>query len=269
MGDFLASWELFHNAYLAGWSMAVLLAALGVIVVARDQIFAGAALAQASTLGIACALVLGGVGPAWLDSEPFAALLAVAFSAAAALLTSGAAGESRTGWVFLTGASLSTLLLSHSPHGLEEIHRLVASSVIGATALDAGLFAALAAASVAVLALESRRVLLVVIDPAVADALGIRVQRWSLGLALALGVGVGLSIRAAGVLYAFGFLVLPALIARELCREMRSVLLLSPAVALGASVVGFVFADAYDFPPAQVAVAILALALGALWLVRR
>ena len=48
IGRFLESWPLFHNAYLGGWLIGVLLATLGVLVVARDQIFIGAAISQAS-----------------------------------------------------------------------------------------------------------------------------------------------------------------------------------------------------------------------------
>jgi ABC-type Mn2+/Zn2+ transport system permease subunit len=40
---FLASWPLFHTTYLAGAAIAVLLALVGVWVVAREQIFLGSA----------------------------------------------------------------------------------------------------------------------------------------------------------------------------------------------------------------------------------
>jgi ABC-type Mn2+/Zn2+ transport system permease subunit len=273
--SFVDSWALFHNSYLAGWGIALLLAQIGVVVIARDQIFVGAALSQASTLGIAVALwvpaAAGGARAAWLESEVFAASLAVAFSVGAAFFIGmGSRGslEARTGWVFLLGASFSILLLSHSPHGLEEIHRLVASSVVGATRVDVWVFGLLAAGTAAALALAARRILLVTTDPAVAEALGMRVWTWSLLLAAWLGVGVGLSIRASGALYTFGCLVLPALIAKRVCRELSAMLFVSPAIALAASMVGFALANEYDYPPAQLSVALLAVALGALWLLR-
>ena len=58
--DFAASWHLFHNSYLAGWLIGLLLALIGVLVVARNQIFIGVAVSQASTLGIALTMWLGG-----------------------------------------------------------------------------------------------------------------------------------------------------------------------------------------------------------------
>jgi ABC-type Mn2+/Zn2+ transport systems, permease components len=65
--EFLLSWNLFHNSYLAGWWMALLLSLIGVLVVARDQIFLSAAVSQGSTLGVAFGMWLGGVvvGEAW------------------------------------------------------------------------------------------------------------------------------------------------------------------------------------------------------------
>ena len=53
------SWALFHNTHLVGRLIRLLLALIGVLVVARDQIFIGAAVSQASTLGIAIALAVG------------------------------------------------------------------------------------------------------------------------------------------------------------------------------------------------------------------
>lgn len=261
--SFVESWPLFWSSYLSGWAIGVLLSLIGVLVVIRDQIFVGAAVSQASTLGIALALWLG-LG----ESEVGAAGMAVAFSIAAALFT-GRSGrettEARTGWVFLLASSLSILVLAHSPHGLEEIHRLLSSSIIGATPGEVGLFVALAGAVSVGLALAPRRILLVTTDPAMAEAIGMRVGWWSAGLAALMGLAVGLSIRSSGMLYTFGCLVLPALVAKNLCNELRAMFFVSPAVAVGTGVVAFVFANEFDYPPAQVAVALLAAALAAAW----
>jgi hypothetical protein len=59
IAEFLSSWPLFHNAYLSGWLISVLLALIGVLVVARDQIFLGATVPQASALGIAVGMMFG------------------------------------------------------------------------------------------------------------------------------------------------------------------------------------------------------------------
>lgn len=277
--SFLSSWTLFHNTYLAGWLIGLSLSLIGVLVVARDQIFIGAAISQASTLGIALAMAMGSWGatdtPSFMHSDSFLTVLAVAFSLLAALMTSaaGEAGaeshEAITGWVFLASASLAILIVSHSPHGLEEIHRLLASSIIGASGSDVWTFGMLAALSALVLVAAHSRILLFAIDPAMAAAVGMNVRRWTAAISAWLGLAVGLSIRSSGMMYTFGCLVLPALIAKNVCREVRPMFLVAPLVAVGAGGAGFVLANHYDFPPAQMTVALLSLLLTVAWLVPR
>lgn len=276
--DFLASWPLFQNTYLAGWLIGVLLSLIGVFVVARDQIFLGAAITQASTLGIAAGMwmptVVAGEMFPWLHADGFLAFMAVVFSIMAALVTAGtseAGGESResiTGWVFLISASLSILLVAHSPHGLQEIHRIVSSSIIGASTADVWAFGALAGLTIAWIGASRRRLLLLALDPAMAEAVGMRTARWAVALAIWLGLTVGLALRSSGMLYTFGCLVLPALCAKNLCREVRSMFFVAPLIALGAGVAGFVLAHHYDFPPAQMTIALLGLVLVIAWSVR-
>ncbi len=265
--EFLATWPLFQHAYLAGWLLAGLLAAIGVLVVARDQIFIGAAVSQASICGIAIALELGDRlghrGLPWLRHEQVLSALAVLSSGMAALATTRwgegrrLSHEALTGWIYLFGASAAILVVAHSPHGLEEVHRLLSSSIIGASAIDVALFAALALVTAGTLALTHRRLLLVTIDPPMAAALGLHVPRWSAAISLWLGLAVGLGIRVTGVLFTFGCLVLPPLIARNLCREARPMFVVAPGVAVLTALGGFVAAHHWDYPPAQMTVALL------------
>ena len=73
------------------------------------------------------------------------------------------------------------------------------------------------------------------------------------------------SIHAAGTLYTFGCLVLPALVAKQLCREMRPLLWVSPLVGMTAALLGFALAHRLDWPPAHTTVALLAAALPPAW----
>ena len=277
--SFIESWELFGTVYLTSWLIAVSLSLIGVLVVAKDQIFIGAAVSQASALGVALAMWAvtlsgaAGIDDAWLERLPTA--MAVTFSLLAALLTArlgGGQGETReavTGWVYLISASLSVLVVSRSPHGLEEIRRLASSSLIGATEADQWLFAGLAASSALLLCSFHRRILLLTVDPPMAAAAGVRVNLWTIAIAAWLGVSVGLSLRVSGMLYTFACLVLPALVAKNVCRRMRSMFFVSPAVALLAAVAGSVLANYYDYPPAQLIAALLSLVLVLAWACRR
>ncbi len=276
--EFIGSWALFHNTYLVGWLIGLLLAQIGVLVVARDQIFIGAAVSQASTLGIALALGLGSWAATeafeWLHADAFLSAMAVLFAVLAALLTARGSEEGKesheavTGWVFLVSASGSILIVSHSPHGLDEIHRLLSSSIIGATPHDIWTFGVLVSATAVALIVAHRRVLLFTLDPAMAAAVGMRLKPWSLVTSAWLGLAVGLSIRSAGMLYTFGCLVVPALVAKNLCRQVRPMFVVAPLVAVSTGVMGFVLANHYDDPPAQMTVALLCLLLTIAWLIR-
>lgn len=265
--EFIASWPLFQNTYLAGVLIGVLLSILGVVVVARDQIFIGAAISQASIVGLTVGMLVGHYthlsDSGWYEFDPFVSILGGLFAVLGALATTRAGDrlhasrESVTGWVFLFGMSFSVLLVAHSPHGLEEVHRLVTSTLIGARWPDVVIFSLMAAATVAVFLRWHREIVLVVMDPDMARAVGLRVGWWDRGLYIGLGFAVAFSLRVSGMVYTFGYLILPALIAKSFCREVRSTLAIAPVVAVLSASIAFVVAHSYDLPPAHVAVGIL------------
>lgn len=272
--SFLDSWPLFANAYLSGWLIAVLLGLLGVVVVTRDQIFLGAAVSQASVLGIAVAISVGGLPAlaecAWCNDDWTHTLAGGLFSVGGAVLTATSrlrreTHESLTGWLFLTASSAAVLLLAHSPHGMDEVNRLLASTIIGAGSLDVALFAILLIVVTGVTARFHAPLRLLLVDREMASAVGMRVRVWDLALAVTLGLAIGLAIHVSGVVYSFGCLVLPALVAKNVCREVRAMLWVSPLVGLAAAVAGFVLANDRDLPPGQAVVAILCVMLLAAW----
>ncbi len=211
IASFLDSLALFAPTYAVGISVAAALALVGIWVVGRNQIFLGAAVAQASTLGIATALAAGALVGAegWhgLESELGTRSLAVLASVLTALGATrladheGESPEAVIGWIFLLATALPVLLVAHLPHALEEVHRLVFSSLLSVSPADPPLFAALLVASTGLTAVLHRPLLLLVIDPEVARATGVPTRRLDLALALWLGLAAGLSMRAAGMLY--------------------------------------------------------------------
>ena len=274
---FAESWSLFQDAYIAALLVSALLALVGVVVVARDQIFIGAAISQASMLGIATGIRVEEAFALDAATGRFGtalhSLLGGAVGVTGALLTSlgGERRESReaiTGWVFLAGASLSVLAVAHSPHGLAEVEHLLASTIIGAAGLDVAVLSALLLVTTLVAFVRRDVILLTVLDPEMARACGVSTRAWDRGLAVWLGIVVATSIHVAGVLFAFGALVLPALAAKNLCREVRQMLVVSPLLAATATLAALIVANAYDYPPGQMAVAMYSLALLGAWSVR-
>jgi ABC-type Mn2+/Zn2+ transport system permease subunit len=276
--QFLAAWTLFGNAWTTGLLLAALLPILGVVLVAREQIFVAAAVSQAATLGIATATWLGATllhetADDHLDSAavPCSLLFAVAgmlFSTRSGL-RQGDSGEARAGIVFLAGGSLSMLLLASHPHGLAEVQHLMFSSLLGASRQDVWIAAAMLLCTLLAGSLRFARWRLWVLDPTTAQALGVPARRYALGIALASGLAIGFSIHCAGALFTFGICVLPALIARRLARTIRATFLLAPALGVTTTLLGLVAADALDLPPGQLVVALLCTGLAAVWLLGR
>jgi ABC-type Mn2+/Zn2+ transport system permease subunit len=279
IADFVASWSLFGVTYAVGILAAVALAQVGLWVVARNQIFLGAAVAQASALGVAVALSaapLAGVAAlGWLDSGALPLALAVLASVSTAWIVGGARGarsespEALNAFVFLVASSVPVLLLARSPHGLEEVQRLLFSTLLTASPVDLVLFAALATGGALLTARAGDALLLLSVDPDSATAFGLSATRWRALSAVWLGLAVGLAIRATGTLYAFGCLVLPALAAKGFCREVRSMAWLAPALGAGAALAGFFAGHVFDVPPAHAAVAVLAVCVALSWLTAR
>ncbi len=281
IGDFLASGELLWATYLSGALVAYTLGLTGVWVVARDQIFLGAAVSQASTLGVALALWLaawggGGVHDEahafhWLESERMLSAMAVLAAVATALLASGrehgrsTSGEAVTGWVFLVSASLPVLLVADQPHGLETIQRLVFSTLLSATETDLAAFVALAVATTVLVAAFHDRMTLLAMDPETAGAFGLRRGLWHAAIAVWLGLAVGLAIRTSGAVFTFGCLALPGLLAKSWCHETRPILVLAPLLAVAAAGAGFLVSHGLDWPPAHTTVALLCGGVAASW----
>jgi len=269
ISSFLESWDLLWATFVSGWGIAVLLGTLGVVVVGRDQIFIGAAVTQAATLGLAVALAMGLAAQGWALS-----CFAVVFSVAATIMTirhtrGGQTREAITGWVFLFCGGLVVLLLTNMPLNMRDVQQLLISNMIGATAAEAMGFLIAAGAVVGAAAFLRRPLSLWVMDRTMAAGVGLRVGMMELAFAVVLGAALGLALQTAGMLYTFGCLVLPGLIAKQLSRRVGPMFLIAPAVALAAAIVGSVLANQLDYPPGPFVVVLLGALLAPGWAYRR
>jgi zinc/manganese transport system permease protein len=229
-------------------------------------------------LGIATGIWLDGLARGthydWLAGDTTHSVFGGLFAVAGSLAIAAAAPklhesrEALTGWLFLAGSSVSVLIVAGSPHGMAEVNRLLSSTIIGANEIDVAIFVFLLAATVLVLLLRHRPLLLMLTDPETAAAGGIRVAMWDHAIAVWLGLAVAWSIHVSGMVFTFGCLVLPGLVAKSLARRVSTLLWLAPVVALVAASTAFVLANDYDLPPGQVAVAILCTMQAGAWLVR-
>ena len=264
--EFLESWALFSQTYISALLIGASLSLMGVVVVARGNIFVAAALAQASVLGVALSLFFE-IG------QPV--LSAVLCSVGSSFLVSRkhqeggvSTSEEITGWIFLAGGSLSVLLLARMPYGLKEIQSLFSSSIIGAGSVDIIVFAVLLFVFVGFLALRMRRLTLYLSDPVMAAAVGANIILWSIAISSTLGLVTGLAIRSSGMLFTFGSMILPAQMAKIMCRNISGMFLVAPLMSIFCVLLGLVLGNYYDLPPAQTVVALMCFLLVLTWVLR-
>lgn len=263
IGEFIESWSLFSRTYTSALLIGLSLSLIGVVVVARGNVFVAAAVAQASMLGVALSLF-------FKMGQPV--LAAVICSVGASLLVArkhkeggNSTSEEMTGWIFLASGSLSVLLLAKMPFGLKEIQSLFSSSIVGAGSADIAVFGVLVAVLVVFLMLRMRRLTLYLSDPVMAAAVGANIFLWSIAIASTLGLTTGLAIRSSGMLFTFGCMVLPAQMAKNLCRDIPGMFMVAPMMALLCVLLGLVFGNYYDLPPAQTVVALMSVVLLVSW----
>ena len=287
--EFEESYEFFPNIYQSGFLIAVILSVVGVLVVARNQIFIGAAITQTSTFGISIALSIVGI-EAMSDSTGQARQdLILRYSILAATIctiwafvdksfflslfqklkipvspskeSSSKNKEDITGWLFLLASAGAIVLVSNTPLGMEEIKKLTLSSIIGAEESDVTLLTFLLVTVLVLTLCFLNSIVLTFTDRNYAKSLRIPVSLIEFIFALLMGVILGTTLKISGTLYTFGCLILPVLVASNLCRSTRLLFLLSPLIALFCAVLGFALGNYYNIPQPQLSIFIMCILL--------
>ncbi len=186
---------------------------LGIHVIAREVVFVDIALAQIAALGATAAFLGGYAMDTW---ESYAAGLSFTILGALVLaLTRSRARrvsqEAVIGVVYAVSAGAAVLLADRSPHGAEHLRGMLVGSLLSVSGAEVLKVAALYAAIGAVHWLWRRPFLLISTDPAARVPRGPRRARVGLPLLRVLRLVVTSSVRIAGVLLVFSYLIVPAL----------------------------------------------------------
>jgi zinc/manganese transport system permease protein len=259
---------------LLGWPLAAALvlagihAWLGLHVLARGVIFVDLALAQVAALGATVALLMGhtpqgtgAYGYALAFTAGGAALLA-ALRDRPALARATIPAEAVIGIVYAVAAALTVLVLERVPLGGEQVKALLVGSLLAVTREDVLRLATLYA-GVGLACWLARR-------PLAALSFGgtLRHARvWDFGFYLVFGLVVTSSVRVAGVLLVFAYLIVPAVSAAALAVTPSRRLLIGWAVGALGSVGGIAASFRWDLPTGATVVATLGAMLAALGVV--
>ncbi len=244
------------NVLLGTGIVAVVCAYLSVFIVLRRAVFLGAALAQVSSLGVALALLVAGLGgaavhghnPVW--ALPFALVLTVAAAIAMALQQRERRVPRDTfiGVTYAGAGALAVLAVALSVGGEAQVMNLLFGNVLTistSTVVGLGVLALL----VGLLhGCFFKEFLLVSFDPDMAAALGYRARLWDVSMFSSIAVTIALAIRAAGALVVFSYLVVPAATALVMGRSLRAVAILAVLVSLVSTVAGISASYVYDLP---------------------
>jgi zinc/manganese transport system permease protein len=233
---------------------------LGLHVLARGVIFVDLALAQVAALGLTVAL-LAGHPPASAAAYWYALAFAVAGGLVFAVTRVRRAPipqEAIIGIVYAVSAALTVLVVDRAPQGAEHIKQLLVGSILTVGGAEVAGLAGLYA-GVGLVHWLARRPLLAI--SFASGAAGARVIGWDALFYASFAVVVTSSVRVAGVLLVFAFLVVPAAIAALLARGVATRLALGWAAGGVVSAAGLLASYRWDLPTGATVVAAFGAAL--------
>ena len=260
--------ELLLWPLVAGLVLTGIHAWFGLHVLARGVVFVDLALAQVAALGVTVAILAGhpvqGEAAYWY-ALAFALGGAVLFALARPYEKS-LQQEAVIGIVYAVSASLGVLALDRAPQGAEHIKQLLIGSILSVTPQEVAQLAILYGL-IGVVHLVFRRPLIQVsFEPLLAGALRRNVFLWDVVFYASFALVVTSSVRIAGVLLVFTYLIVPTAIAGLFAPGLRNRLLLAWALGALLTGAGLCASWAWDLPtgPAIVAAFGAATALCAL-----
>ncbi|MGH7421445.1 MAG: metal ABC transporter permease, partial [Candidatus Rokuibacteriota bacterium] len=223
---------------------------LGFHVIAREVVFVDIALAQIAALGATAAFLLGYEIETW---PSYAAGLGFAILGALVLaLTRSRARrvshEAVIGVVYAVSAAGAVLLADRTPHGAEHLRGMLVGSLLSVRAQDVLEVAALYALVGAFHWLCRRPFFLISTDPDAAYREGWRVRGWDFLFYASFGLVVTSSVRIAGVLLVFSYLIVPALAGILLARGVGGRLVVGWTFGAGVSVIAMLASAVLDLP---------------------
>ena len=272
--------DLLFWPLLAGLVLTAIHAYFGLHVLARGVIFVDLSLAQVAALGLTVAILAGhqvhsetGYWYALAFAIGGAVLFAFARPYEAALPQ-----EAVIGIVYAVSAALGVIVLDRAPLGAEHIKQLLIGSILTVTPKEVGELTGLYAA-IGLLHFLCRRPLMQASWPCQSAGTpqhSARALIWDIVFYVSFALVVTSSVRIAGVLLVFSYLIVPAAVAGMLVADLRWRLCIAWGLGAALTAVGLYASWTWDLPtgPAIVtafgaATAFVVLAVACLRLTRK
>jgi len=224
---------------------------LGIHVLSRGVIFVDLALAQIAALGATFAFLIGFSHDSWatyLVSLSFTIGGAAIFSLTRNVEKRKVPQEAIIGVTYAVSSALVVILVDRASHGAEHIKELLIGNILWVTWPDvaATFFLYLLIALFHYWFRE--RFLLITLDPSQAQQRGHSLKLWDLLFYGTFGLVITSSVKIAGVLLVFSYLVVPSIIGMLFGDTIRTRLLLGWAAGFTVSVLGLILSFLLDLP---------------------
>ncbi len=223
---------------------------LGLHVIERQVIFVDLALAQIAALGASFALLFG-----YGMETGFSYWFSLGFTLAGAAVFSltrfkkqVVPQEALIGIVYAVSAAALVLVLSRSGEGDEHIRQALAGNVLLVTPADVIQMAAIYSAVGLLHYFCRRQFFLISRNPDEAARQGLNVKAWDFLFYASFGLVVTSSVKIAGVLLVFSFLIVPAVCAVLFAAGLKNRLFFGWLIGFAASVIGMAVSYFLDFP---------------------
>jgi len=224
----------------------VMAGVVGWFMVLRRQTFAGHTLSVTAFTG-ASAAGLAGI-PVIAGYFGVCSLGALALAAAAGTRRGLSTESAATGSVGALALALGYLFVSLYHGLLNGLSSLLFGTFLGITSTQVLVLLAVAALTVALVALAARPLLFASVDPDIARAGGVPVQLLGFGFLLVLGLSVAETSQITGALLVFALLVMPAAAAQRLTARPFLGVVLSVSIALTVTWLGLALAYFSIYP---------------------
>jgi zinc/manganese transport system permease protein len=223
---------------------------LGVHVLAREVVFVDIAMAQIAAFGATVAFLMGYDTETW-QSYAYALTATLAGAVVLALTRSRQrrlSQEAVIGVVYAVSSAAAVLVADRAAHGAEQVRGMLVGNLLAVGPLEVVKVAVLYSLVGLMHWFCRRPFLLISTDPDAAYAAGWVVRLWDFLFYASFGVVVASSVRIAGVLLVFSYLIVPALAGVVLGGSVLSRLLIGWGFGTLVSVLGMVASAALDLP---------------------
>jgi len=264
MGAFLA-YGFMQRALAAGLFIALACAVLGVFLILRKDAMIGHGLSHITFAGVALGLLVRAL--------PLAIALAFTVAASLGIMKlkdrAGLYGDTAIAIVSSSGLALGIILATLSRNPGVSLLSYLFGEILAIDMLEVVLSVALAAAVIAVLAVNFRRLMFMTFDREAALVAGVPVRRLDTLLTVLTSITIVLGMKVAGILLVSALLVIPAAAGLLRASSFRKAVVLSAVVSIVSVTGGLAAAYALDLPASGTIVLLSLFLFGGLALRRR